>query len=335
MRPVLRILLVCMAMLAIPRLAAAETNEVRIAQPYGVIYLPSYVVVDRQLIQKHARAMGLGDIKVTLTRLSSGPAGSDMILSGNADFAMGGYGPMLTLWDKTRGPQKVKGVMALSSSPIFLISTDPRIKTLRDFGENDRIAVSAVKVTLQAIVLQMAAAKEFGWENRFRFDPLTVSMSNPDGMAAILSGAGEVRTQAAILPFAVEEMESGKAHMVMTSDDVWGGKASTAVLFGTEKFHTENPKLYAALAAAFEEAIDLINADPAAAAEIYVKNEPTKKGTAWIEKILRDKSLIEFKSVPERTMLFADFVARLGTLRTPPKTWSEVFFDNVAGKPGS
>ena len=330
-----RIVLVCLALLAVPRFAHAEASEVRIAQPYGVIYLPSYVVVDQQLIQKHAKAAGLGDIKVTLTRLSSGPAGSDMILSGNADFAMGGYGPMLTLWDKTRGPQKVKGVMALSSSPIFLITTDPRIKTLRDFGENDRIAVSAVKVTLQAIVLQMAAAKEFGWENRFKFDPLTVSMSNPDGMASILSGAGEVRTQAAILPFAVEELESGKARLIMTSDEIWGGKASTAVLFGTEKFHSENPKLYAAIVAAFEEAIGTINANPAAAAEIYVKNEPSKKGVAWIEKILRDKSLITFTSVPERTMLFADFVARLGTLKTPPKIWSDVFFDNVAGKPGS
>ena len=335
MKHLFRLFLLCLSVLAVPCLAAAETNEVRIAQPYGVIYLPSYVVVDNQLIQKHATAMGLGDVKVTLTRLSSGPAGSDMILSGNADFAMGGYGPMLTLWDKTRGPQKVKGVMSLSSSPIFLISSDPKIKTLQDFGENDRIAVSAVKVTLQAIVLQMAAAKEFGWENRFKFDPLTVSMSNPDGMAAILSGAGEVRTQAAILPFAVEELESGKTHLVMTSDDVWGGKASTAVLFGTERFHTENPKLYAALVAAFEEAIGFINADPAAAAEIYVRNEPQKKGVAWIEKIMRDKSLIEFTSVPERTMLFADFVARLGTLKNPPKVWSDVFFDNVAGKPGS
>jgi NitT/TauT family transport system substrate-binding protein len=300
-----------------------------------VIYLPSYVVVDNQLIQKHAKAMGLGDIKVTLTRLSSGPAGSDMILSGNADFAMGGYGPMLTLWDKTRGPQKVKGVMALSSSPIFVVSTDPRIKSIRDFGENDRIAVSAVKVTLQAIVLQMAAAKEFGWENRFKLDPLTVSMSNPDGMAAVLSGAGEVRTHATILPFSVEEMESGKAHMVMTSNELWGGKASTAVLFGTERFHTENPKLYAALVAAFEEAIAFINADPAAAAEIYVKNEPQKKGVAWIEKIMRDKSLIEYTAVPERTMQFAEFAAKLGTLKNPPKIWSDVFFDNVAGKPGS
>ena len=33
---------------------------------------------------------------------------------------------------------------------------------------------------------------------------------------------------AAILPFAVEELESGKAHLVMTSDDIWGGTAPLA-----------------------------------------------------------------------------------------------------------
>jgi len=34
-----------------------------------------------------------------------------------------------------------------------------------------------------------------------------VSLSNPDGMAMLLSGSGPVRTQAAIIPFSVEEME--------------------------------------------------------------------------------------------------------------------------------
>ena len=43
-------------------------------------------------------------------------------------------------------------------------------------------------VTDQAVTLQMAAAKEWGWDQRFRLDPLTISVSNPDGMAALLSG---------------------------------------------------------------------------------------------------------------------------------------------------
>jgi hypothetical protein len=71
--------------LLLPHQAHAEANTVRIAQPYGLLYLPSYVVVDRHMIEDRAAKAGLGPIKVTLTRLASGPAGSDMLLSGNAE----------------------------------------------------------------------------------------------------------------------------------------------------------------------------------------------------------------------------------------------------------
>src|ERR1700722_5563523 len=82
--------------LMLPHRARAEADTVRIAQPYGLVYLPSYVVVDRHMIEDRAAAAGLGPIKVTLPRLASGPAGSDMILAGDADLAMGGFGPALT-----------------------------------------------------------------------------------------------------------------------------------------------------------------------------------------------------------------------------------------------
>ena len=116
---------------------------------------------------------------------------------------MGGLGPAFTMWDKTRGAQKVRGIMPLSSSPVMLVGVDPRIQTLRDFRDGDKIGVSAIKVTDQAITLQMAAAKEWGWDQRFRLDPLTVSISNPDGMIGMLSGQSEVKNHAAIIPFSV------------------------------------------------------------------------------------------------------------------------------------
>ena len=271
--------------------ARAEADTVRIAQPYGLVYLPSYIVVDRHMIEDRAAAAGLGPIKVTLTRLASGPAGSDMILAGDADLAMGGFGPALTLWDKTRGAQKVRGMMPLDSSPMFVVSTDPRIHTLKDFTDKDRIAVSAIKVTDQAITLEMAAAKEWGWDERFRLDPLTVSMSNPDGMAALLGGLSEVRNHATIIPFSTAELESGKAHrLVLTSErrDTEPGATSSVVAWASAQFHDRNPKLYAATAQAFEDAITWINANPHEAAAIYIAREPQKNGIEWVEKMLRD-----------------------------------------------
>ncbi|MDR3531813.1 MAG: ABC transporter substrate-binding protein [Rhodopila sp.] len=322
-------------MLLLPRETRAEADTVRIAQPYGLLYLPSYVVVDRHMIEERAAASGLGPIKVTLTRLASGPAGSDMILAGDADLAMGGFGPALTLWDKTRGSQKVRGVLPLCSSPMFVVSTDPRIHSLSDFTDKDRIAVSAIKVTDQAITLQMAAAKEWGWDARFRLDSLTVAMSNPDGQAALLGGLSEVRNHATIIPFSIAELESGKAHLVMTSDDVMEPGATSVVVYASARFHDPNPKLYAATAQAFEDAIDWINAHPHEAAEIYLAWEPRKEGVDWVEKMIRDPARIRYSATPRGMQVHADFMHDVGTLKNKAESWKDLFWENMATKDGS
>ena len=314
---------------------AAEATQVRIVQPYGLVYLPSYVAVDRGLIEKHAKAAGLGDIKVTLTNMASGPASSDLLLAGDADLSMGGFGPAFVLWDKTRGANKVRGMMPLSSSSVLVLTTDPRIKTIRDFTDKDRIAVSAVKVTAQAIALQMAAAKEWGWDQRFRLDSLLVSMSNPDAMAAVLGGHSEIKTHASIIPFSVIEMESGKVHQVMTSADYLDPGSTTVVMSATARFREGSPKLYAATAAAFEEAIEFIEKNPRAAAEIFVAREPQKRELAWTEAMLTDKKLVEFSATPRGTKKHADFMHAAGTLKNKPDSWKDLFWDNMWSKDGS
>jgi NitT/TauT family transport system substrate-binding protein len=307
----------------------AEVDTVRIAMPYGLAYLPTYVVVDRQLIQKHAAEAGLGDIKVTLRNMASGPVTSDLILANDADIGMGGWGPAFIMWDKTSGANKVRAIMPLSSSSIVMLSIDPRIKTLRDFRDGDKIGISAIKVTDQAVTLQMAAAKEWGWDQRFRLDPLTISVSNPDGMAALLSGQTEVKNHFTIVPFSVIEEESGKVHRVMTSDDYMTPGSSGSVMYASARFHDPNPKLFAAVAAAYEEAIPFIAQDPKAAAEIYVNHEPQKRDLSWVENIIRDPTQITYSSTPRGIKEHADFMYKIGTLKHQPESWKELFWDNV------
>ena len=328
------------AMLLLPGLllappVRAESNEVRIVMPYGLAYLPVYVAADRGMIQKAATAAGLGDIKVTVQHMASGPASSDLLLSGDADLAMGGFGPAYVLWDKTRAAQKVRIVTPLSSGPIWLLSNDPKLKTIRDIGPNDRIAISALKVTAQAIAMQMAAAREYGWDQRFRFDSNLVAMSNPDGMAILLSGAGEIRSQLAIVPFSVELMESGKVHKVMDSEDYLEPGASIAVLYAGTKFHDGNPKLYAATAAAFEEAFEFIRDHPHESAEVFVAREPQKRPLAWIEAMIVDPKLIRYSSVPRGLMKHAEFMLAAGTMKNKPESWKDLVWDNMWGKDGS
>ena len=317
--------------------ARAETAEVRIAQLYGLTYLPAYIVYENKLIEKHAQRLGLPPPKVTPQKLTSGPVANDALLSGNVDIAMGGVTVLMTLWDRTQGAGKpnIKGFGVMCESPIYLLTADPRIKSLKDFGEGDRIAVSAVKVTMQAIFLQMAAAKEFGWENRGRFDPMTVSMSHPESIGALRSGKLEVKSYAAILPFNLDVLAAPHVRQLMTSFDVLGGKHSLVAFWGAEKWVKENPKTYRAVIAAFEEATDFIAANKEEAARTFIKWESSTTPVAQIARLLGSEPDITFSMTPKRTMDFADIMSKIGLVKKKPQAWTDLFFDGVHQRPGS
>ena len=64
----------------------------------------------------------------------------------------------------------------------------PKIKTLKDYTETDRIAVPSVKISMQAILLEMAVAKEFGEVNVKRvkdsLEVLFTVLMEPSGSGA-------------------------------------------------------------------------------------------------------------------------------------------------------
>jgi NitT/TauT family transport system substrate-binding protein len=318
-----------------PAPGRAETSEVRFAQLYGLTYLPAYLVYEKELIQKHATRLGIPAPKVTPQKLTSGPVANDALISGNVDIAMGGITVLMTLWDRTQGKQNIKGLGIMCESPIYLLTADPKIKSLKDFGEGDRIAVSAVKVTMQAIFLQMAAAKEFGWENRSRFDPMTVSMSHPESVGALKSGKLEVKSYAAILPFNLEVLTAPHVRQLMTSYDLLGSKHSLVAFWGAEKWVKENPKTYEAVIAAFDEAVALIAANPAEAARIFIKWENSTTPQADLVKIMSNDKDILFTMTPNRTMDFVDIMHKVGLVKQKPQAWTDLFFDGLHKRPGS
>src|SRR6266478_9458859 len=186
----------------VPPLAQAETNEVRAAQQYGLSYLALMIMEDSKLIEKQASAAGLGEIKVTWAKLGGPGAMNDALLSGSLDFGTGGVPSLITLWAKTRDqPLNVKGVGALNDMPNELIVGRPEVKSIRDLGAQDKIAVTSVKISTQALLLQMAAAKEWGDKEYEKLDSLTVSMSHPDSLTALLSGSGTISGHFASPPF--------------------------------------------------------------------------------------------------------------------------------------
>lgn len=315
--------------------ARAETGTVRIAQQYGMIYLPLHVAVDKKLIEKHAAALGLAGLKVEMLQLASGAAVNDAILSGSIDVATVGATVLLTIWDKTRGRENIRGMMALCDSPILFNTSDPRIKSIKDFGDNDRIAVTAVKVTHHAVILQMAAAKYLGWENRFKLDPLTVSLSHPDSMVAILAPKHEIRTHAATIPFLFQELADPRVRTVIDSFDVVGGRHTVAVVYNTEKWKKENPKTYQAVAAGLTEAMAWIAKNKRDAAELYVRFEKSKLTADEVFGYLQQEDRVAYTPTPSKMMVHAEFMHKIGSMKTLPESWKDLFWENVHDRPGS
>jgi len=329
---------ICIAVLSllpVANRAHTEAGEVRIVQQFGLSYLPLHVAVEQKLIQKHARAAGLGDIKVSLFRLASGAAVNDALISGSVDIAMAGTTVLMTVWDKTKGRGDIKGMMAFCDTPMVITTSDPRIKSIRDYREGDRIAMTAARGTHHSVSLQMAAAKEFGWDNRNRLDNLTVGMSHPDAMAAMLSGAHEVKSHSATVPFLQQELADPRVRKVLSSYDVAGGRHTLIVAYNTSKWKNDNPKTYAAVAAAFEEAMAFIHRDKRAAAELYTRAEKTRLTADQVYKILQDENALYFSPAPSKVMVWADYMGKVGLLKNKASSWNDFFFENVHDKPGS
>jgi NitT/TauT family transport system substrate-binding protein len=200
--------------------ARAETNQVRIASTFGLAQLPGRLAFEKHFIEKQAKQMGLSNLQVSFQAVSSGIVVSDLLLSRNADVGIGGNVPLFTLWDKTTGSQKVRGIMSFSRGNMFLLTVDPRINSIRDFNDTDRIAMTDVRSTTYSMVIQMAAAKEYGWNQRNKFDQITVAMGNNEALAAMMSGRMEVKSHMTILPHSTMEVKSGKVRILLNSRDL-------------------------------------------------------------------------------------------------------------------
>ncbi len=180
----------------------------------------------------------------------------------------------------------------------------------------------------------MAAAQAFGIENYSKLDSLTVSMKHPDAMASILSGFGEVTSHFTSPPYQFQELEKPGIRKILSSKDVVGD-SSFIVAFTTSKYENENPKTVKAFMSALDESMTFINSNRQEAAAIYVKLTSGKEGdVASMVKILNDPDMV-FTTTPKGMEKTADFMFRVGTVKSKPASWKDMFFPYIHDKPGS
>ena len=332
-RYLIALILGCVLAVSAVGRAAAEGGEIKMAQQYGLAFLPLMVMQHYKLLEKHVKAAGLGDSKVSWVKLASGGVMNDALLSGDLSFASGGVPPFITLWAKTRGSLDVEGVCAMAAMPLYLNTRNPSIKSVKDFTEKDRIALPAIKVSNQAMFLQMAAEQAFGESSAHKLDSLTVSLSHPDAMTAMLSGS-EINSHFSAPPFQYQELAEPGVHAVVSSYDLLGGPHTFAMVWTTAKYRQQNPKTYAAFLAAFEGADAIIARDHKGVAEMYLADTKSKDSVGNILKFITAPGS-EYVMTPKNTVKQAEFMYRVGTIKVKPASWKEMFFPEIHQLPGS
>lgn len=308
--------------------AVAEVREITIAQQYGMAYLQFLVMQRDKLIEKYAKSEGLGNVIVTWRKFAGSNVMYDAVFSGDLQVASGGLTPLLTVWAQTVDNYKVRGIAAMNTMPLLLNSRDPNVKSIKDLNEKSKIALPAVKISQQAITLQMAAAKAFGPSEFNRLDRLTVSMSHPDGMVALQSKMGEVTGHFSAPPFQYQELADARVHTILDSTEVTGSPTTFTVLWTTAQFREQNPKAYKAVLMAFKEATGIVNADKRAAAELYVAVEHPRLTVDEVYKMLVAPG-VEYTMAPSGVMQYADFMFAHGLIKTKPASWKDVFFPEI------
>lgn len=311
----------------------ASAMTLKLAGEYGISYLPLTVIETQHLLEKYGRQQGL-DISTRWLKFTGGAAMDEALIAGDLNIAVGGVAPMVLLWARTRDNLRVHAIAALNSMPLYLNTIDANVHAIKDFKSTDRIAMPAAGVSIQAITLMMAAAKEFGPDQARKLNPLTVSMSHPDGMAALLARKAGITAHFTSPPYMFEELTKPGVHRVLDSYDVLGGPATFNVVFASGRFMAKHPKIGPIVIAALKEADQFIIAHPKDAAQIYMHSTRTSLTESELVKMIKNPE-VKWTIVPERTMQYARFMAKIGMIKTPPTGWKELFFSTMDGEPGS
>ena len=316
-----------LAMPALRRLAFAdEVSSIVLISQTGLPYLPMMVMEQLKLIEKHAEKLGVPSLKTDFKSMGGTQSLIDALISGQMNFGVTGVPGLCTLWDKTAGmPNEVRALSAVQSMPFMLVTNREAVKSLKDFGEQDKIALPAVKVSSQAICLQMAAAKEFGQDQYAKLDSLTITRSHPEATVSVISKATEINGHYSVAPFYYYELATPGVHSVLKSYDTLDGPGTNGVMLMTKKFRDANPKITQAVYLALTEAEDFINKKPGEAAEIYMKAANEKRSSqAEMQKFISDPDNI-WTTMPQQSMTFAGFMNKVGTMKRLPGSWKDMY----------
>ena len=206
-----------------------DVAKLTVVQQYGMAYAPLKVIQEKGLIEENYD----GDVEVNFQTLNSGASINDAFVAGDVDVGLMGVAPAITGSLNEGVPYKI--CSNVSAQPHKLMTNDPNIKTLKDIGEKDQIALVNIG-SIQHILLAMAAKEQLG--DAHALDNNIAAMAHPDGMTALLNGS--VKCQLTTSPFVFKEAKEEGISEVDAIESVWPEGNSFIVAVASTDLHDNN-----------------------------------------------------------------------------------------------
>lgn len=237
-----------------------KTKELVIAEQYGLAYAPVQLLKELKIMENSAP-----QLKIEWKQLSNTAAIRESMLAGKVDLAFMAVPPFLIAQNKGMDWKIISG---LSESPLGLMVNRDDINSLADFKADDKIALPQPG-SVQHILLSMAAAEEFN-DSQY-FDQQLLTMRHPDAMNALLAGR-DTAAHFASPPYLFLESREEGIREIMSGREAFGGEFTFIVGVCISDFYQEQPQKYQLFKTSLNKALQKLNNEKAAAAEILADN---------------------------------------------------------------
>ena len=275
-------------------------KELNIAIQYGLPYAPLEIMKDNKVLETELKG-----IKINYIKVSNTAAIREAMVSGDIDIGFMAIPPFLVGSDNG---MKWKIISGLSSSESLLLTYNKEINSVKDLGENHKIALPQPG-SVQHILLAMELEK-LGLEPR-SLDKNLLTLSHPDGMSLLLS-KNDVTAHFTTPPYSTEELKHKEIHSVLTGKEAFGGDFTFIVGAVSEKYYKNNKETTEIVKNSIKEAIDYIYKNKKSVSLSLGKsyNMPGSD----IEEYL-DKNYISYNTDVVGVEKFSDFMEKAGFIK--------------------
>jgi NitT/TauT family transport system substrate-binding protein len=310
---VLAVLLLTAAGTGVFSKTTQRSGKIAIAEQYGLAYAPLQVMKELRLLEKEYPG-----IRVQWRQLGNTAAIREAMVAGEIDAGFMAIPPFLIGFDKGMDWKIASG---LSESPVILLTNQARIKSIRDFGVKDRVALPQPG-SIQHILLAMACDKE--WGDPKRLDNLLVTLAHPDGMNALLAGK-EITAHFTTPPYLNRELEQPGIRRILDGREAMGTGFTFVVGVTTKSLYEKRNKEYRAFCAALNQAIGYVRRNPEKTAKLLTGQY--KIPVVELEKLLTAPGN-EYTTKIRGVERFAGFMVKAGYLSKMPDV-KELFWSNA------